>query len=105
LEFYNVADPHDGGSLTINTVMEVYDEATHTYVMSVQGDPRFTHSRFTVRFLPGPTPDTNTLKWSCEYTPVHADSPGPENIMDIVPQVFGSFAPHAEEHLAKQQAA
>ena len=39
MEFYNVANPHDGGSLTINTVMEVYDEVTHTYVMSVQGDP------------------------------------------------------------------
>ena len=88
----------------MNTVMEVYDEATHTYVMSVQGDPRFKESRFTVRFLPGPTPDTSTLKWSCEYTPVHAGAPGPENHMDIVPQVFEKFAPLAEEHHAKQQA-
>jgi hypothetical protein len=97
--------PHDGGTLTVNTVMEVYDEATHTFVMSVQGDPRFTHVRFTVRFLPGPTPDTSTLKWFCEYTPVDANSPGPEDMMDIVPQVYDSFAPHVEEHLAKQQAA
>ena len=105
--FLIVADPHDGGTLTINTVMEVYDEATHTYVMGVTGDPRFTHSRFTVKFLPGPTPDTSTLKWSCEYTPVDpaADSSGPTNIMDIVPKVFESFAPHAEEHIAKTQAA
>jgi hypothetical protein len=101
----NVADPHDGGTLTVNTVMEVYDEANHTVVMSAVGDPRFTHERFTVRFLPGPTPDTSTLKWSCEYTPVDANSPGPEDMMDIVPQVYDSFAPHVEEHLAKQQAA
>ena len=101
----NVADPHDGGTLTLNTVMEVYDEATHTVTVSVQGDPRFTHESFTVRFLPGPTPDTSTLKWSCEYTAVDADSPGPVERMDIVPQVFDSFAPHVEEHLAKQQAA
>ena len=105
LEFYNVADPHDGGTLTLNTVIEVYDEATHTYVIGVQGDPRFTDVKFTVRFLPGPTPDTSTLKWSCEYTPVNADSPGPEKLMDLIPQVFESFAPHAEEHIAKQQAA
>jgi hypothetical protein len=101
----NVADPHDGGTLTVNTVMEVYDEATHTFVMSVQGDPRFTHVRFTVRFLPGPTPDTSTLKWFCEYTPVDADSPGPVEFMDMTGQMFDDFAPHAEEHLAKQQAA
>jgi hypothetical protein len=37
-----IADPLDGGTITFKSLMEVYDETTHTFVVKFQGDPRYT---------------------------------------------------------------
>ena len=98
-----VADPLDGGTLTLKTLMEVYDETTHTYVISFQGDPRYTSLKFTIRFLPGPSADTSTLTYVADYTPISDDTPPPDNLIELGPHLFGNFATHAEAHLADQQ--
>jgi hypothetical protein len=97
-----IADPLDGSTITLKSLMEVYDETTYTYVISFQGDPRYTFLKITVRFLPGPSADTSTLTWFSEYTPINDDTPAPDNLMDIVPHLFENFAPHAEAHLANE---
>ena len=98
----HVADPLDGGTLTLKTLMEVYDESTHTYVISFQGDPRYTSLKFTIRFLPGPSDDTSTLTYVADYTPVSDDTPPPDNLIELGPHLFGNFAEHAEAHFAEQ---
>ena len=90
-----VADPLDGGTITLKSFMEVFDETTNTYVISFQGDPRYTSLKITVKFLPGPSANTSTLTWFSDYTPIP-----PDNILDIVPHLFENFSTHAEEHLA-----
>ena len=97
-----VADPADGGTVTLKSLMEVFDETTNTYVISFQGDPRYTSMKFTISFLPGPSADTSTLTWFSDYTPVSDDTPPPDNLLDIVPHLFENFSAHAEEHLANQ---
>jgi hypothetical protein len=97
-----VVHPADGSTVTLKSLMEVYDETTYTYVISFQGDPRYTSLKFTVRFLPGPSADTSTLTWFAEYTPISGDTPAPDNLMDIVPHLFENFAGHAEAHFADQ---
>jgi hypothetical protein len=92
-----IADPRDGGTMTLKSHMEVYDETTHTYVISFQGDPRYTSLKFTVRFLPGPSADTSTLTWFSEYTPINGDTPAPYNLMDVVRDVFENFGALADQ--------
>ena len=82
--------------------MEVYDETTHTYVKSFQGDPRYTSLKVTVRFLPGPSANTTTLKWFADYTPISGDTPAPDNLMDIVPHLFENYAAHVDALFADQ---
>jgi hypothetical protein len=97
-----IADPLDGGTVTLKGLMEVYDETTLTYVKSFQGDPRYTSLKFTVRFLPGPSANTTTLKWFADYTPVSNDTPAPDNLMDIYPQLYKNYAALADAHFADQ---
>ena len=97
-----IADPLDGGTVTLKTLMEVYDETTHTYVVSFQGDPRYTSLKFTVRFLPGPSANTSTLTWFGDYTPISGATPAPDNLMDIAPHLFENFAAHADAYFADQ---
>ena len=98
-----VADPLDGsGTITFKSLIEVYDETTHTYVISFQWDPRYTSLKLTMRFLPGPSANTSTLTWFSEYTPVSGDTPAPDNLMDGVPHLFKNFAAHADAHFADQ---
>ena len=103
LVFYNmIADPSDGGTIVLKGLMEVYDVTTHTYVINFQGDPRYSFMTFTVKFLPGPSADTSTLTWFSDYTPVSDDMPPPDNLMDVVRDLFENFAGHAEVHFAEQ---
>ena len=97
-----IADPLDGGTITLKGLMEVFDETTHTYVKSFQGDPRYTSLKFTVKFLPGPSTNTTTLKWFADYTPVSKGTPAPDNLMDIYPQLYKNYAALADSHFADQ---
>ena len=95
-----IAHSLDGGTITLKSLMEVYDETTHTYVISFQGDRRYTSLKLTVKFLPGPSANTSTLTWFTDSTPINGDTPAPENLMDIVPHLFEKFSAHVEAHLA-----
>ena len=97
-----IADPRDGGTITLKGLMEVYDETTHTYVINFQGDPRYTPLKFTVRFFPGPSTDTSTLTWFLDYTPISSNAPAPDNLVDVVRDLFENFASHADAHFANQ---
>jgi hypothetical protein len=44
--------PLAGDTITLKWLMKVYVEITHTYVLSFQGDLRYTSQKLTMRFLP-----------------------------------------------------
>ena len=97
-----IADPLDGGTITLKGLMEVFDETTHTYVKSFQGDPRYTSLKITVRFLPGPSANTSTLTWFADYTPISSDTPAPDNLLDMYPDLYENYAALVDAHLANQ---
>ena len=95
-------DPLDGDTITLKWLMKVSVETTHTYVFNFQGDSRYTSLKFTMRFLSGPSANTDTLMWFVEYTPYSGGMPAPDNLMDIGPHLFENFAAHADVHFANR---
>jgi len=80
--------------------VEVYDDATHTVVYSTVegGDPRFKHTKFTIKFSPGPDTNSTTVNWCVEYVPVNDSVPAPEELKTFAESGMKAIEGYAKEH-------
>ncbi|KAG0567321.1 hypothetical protein KC19_7G126200 [Ceratodon purpureus] len=85
-----------GGPTKYTTVMEVFDEATCTYIIDVQGDSRYTHVKINGKLSPGPNSGTTLFKWFADYSPVNEDTPPPEHLLAVIPHMFQDLADHLQ---------
>lgn len=85
---------------TVKEKVEVYDDATHTVVYSTVegGDPRFKHTKFTIKFSPGPDANSTTVNWCVEYTPVNDSVPAPEELKTFAESGMKAIEGYAKEH-------
>ena len=86
-------------------VMQDYDPSTLSYVVDYQGDPRYEHLKFHVRFVPGPSPQTTAVKWLLDYSPFDANTPPPNDLLALnLPQdIFKDLAAHLESTESEKQ--
>lgn len=94
---------HHGGAPKIKVVMEDYNPETLSYVLDYQGDPRYTHLKWHIRMLPGPDPNTTSIKWRLDYKPYDKETGAPDDLvkLNLVHAIFKDLAAHLEAEKAE----
>jgi len=101
IRIVTLGDGVPGAGQTFKERVDVFDKATHTieYTTIEGGDPRFTHTKFTIKFTPGKNSDSETLvTWTCEYIPVDETVAPPEELKAFSDDGYRALEKYVKEH-------